>query len=305
MKNRIYKNKEGVMRVLTRFKTGGVLIFLTLLVSAGVFAAPIESKENVDLGSMSKSAEFVFEGTVVDIQYRNSDVVSAEDISVPHTFVTFRVSKAFKGKASGETITLRFLGGMNKDGMMMRTSLSPLFNVGDTDILFVRSNGKSPSPLVNWDKGRFRVINEKIYSSRGSQVLRDESGKMILGAQDENTKTLRAKIGENEVKTVCNIEPPEAETSVPAPKGVRQLGRQEFMTQLENAIKNNHTAAELKLIPAVRSADPTKSFSISAPIETIPSAPKKSSGRKTLSDEDREEARMLKENGGNPVFKNK
>jgi hypothetical protein len=121
-----------------------------------------------------KEAELIFQGVVTNIEYGVSSKRSEEDELLPHTFVTFKIEEIFKGETKGDTITLRFQGGRQtakgEQGeyfQYMLVNMVPLFDIGDRDILCVRGNGTRICPLVGMNAGRFRVIEDIVYSDLG------------------------------------------------------------------------------------------------------------------------------------------
>jgi len=77
-----------------------------------------------------RQAEFIFQGVVTDVTYARSQPTELDGDRLPHTFVTFQIERIFKGRAVGNTVTVRFLGGQRPDGSYMMSSAAPLFDVG-------------------------------------------------------------------------------------------------------------------------------------------------------------------------------
>lgn len=139
-------------------------------------ASADETRTRIEPRELMSGAELVFAGKIIDIQYKD-----ATD-GTPHTFVTYQLGDVIAGKPDSEKITLRFLGGKQQKGDVIRylsVSESPDFHVGETDVLFVRKNSTSFCPLVECSKGRFRVRDG---------VLTTEDGLAIIQGSD---KTLR------------------------------------------------------------------------------------------------------------------
>src|SRR5690242_1615981 len=75
-------------------------------------AAPFQggAPERLSLFESVAAADLVFEGVVEQVAYRLSDRSAPDEAAIPHTFVTFKVQRAFKGRApDGGRMTLRFL----------------------------------------------------------------------------------------------------------------------------------------------------------------------------------------------------
>lgn len=132
-------------------------------------ARPARHGDTQDLQRLKQEAELVFQGQVVDIQYVQS-TPRGDQVGLPHTFVTYRVDSVLKGTSAGETVTLRFLGGLDPSGKYLRASISPQFDLGDTDILFVKGNGSSICPLVGDSAGRLRVVDGRVYTDLGREI---------------------------------------------------------------------------------------------------------------------------------------
>jgi hypothetical protein len=134
------------------------------------------------LPQMMTEADFVFEGTVVHIDHRVSDVVSAGDVVLPHTFVTFQIEEVVKGSSdSGNTITLRFLGGPDGKGRVLGVAGLPQFRAGDHDMLFVKKNGEMVCPLVGWEFGRLRIVRGELYDALGGELWMTPGGEFVPG----------------------------------------------------------------------------------------------------------------------------
>jgi hypothetical protein len=129
-------------------------------------------------------SEFIFEGTVTAIAFRDSDPVNADQAALPHVFVTYRVEDVIRGQAPSQEITLRFLGGWSgQTGRIMRVPHAPLFKQGDRDILFAAAgNGAVACPLVGCGRGRFRIWQSGVYSDRGFALRRNGESDLSPGA---------------------------------------------------------------------------------------------------------------------------
>lgn len=154
---------------------------------------PIFEGAITELDDAVRNAELVFEGEVIRIEYASSrnngqggpdpDADGAEDRGeLPHTFVTYRISENFKGNYQEETVTLRFLGGVDPtphpdDGYeITEVSRYPEFDVGDQDILFMKGNTELGCPLDNCANGRFRILTSPqdsepmVFTEHGQEV---------------------------------------------------------------------------------------------------------------------------------------
>lgn len=132
-------------------------------------------------GAVEK-AELIFEGTVVDITFRDADPLPDTEAGLPHSFVTYRVEDVVLGKPASRRMTLRFLGGWSRrSGRITIAAGGPLFAVGDRDILLVAGNGKATCPLVGCGLGRFRTEEGRVFSDGGFAVRADAAGRLRAG----------------------------------------------------------------------------------------------------------------------------
>lgn len=159
-----------------------------ILAAEAVFCGTFSSSKAATMGrpwALDQAVEragLIFEGTVVAIAFRDSDQLPTSQTTLPHTFVTYEVGKALRGRPESPRLTLRFLGGWSgKAGRIMRVPHAPLFKLGDHDILFVTGNGAAACPLVACGLGRFRVWQGQVYNDTGLAVRRDDKGALRFG----------------------------------------------------------------------------------------------------------------------------
>ena len=178
------------------------LFAIVLFASASVRA---DHKTDIDIRELVREAEFVFEGTVTNIEYKNSEALPRLDpitrepmfdpngnplyedgSNIPHTFVTYQIDTihegrappAFPGGPPAGNVILRFLGGQSQSDTSEFLILfgAPLFDPNDRDFLFVKGNTETNCPLYECANGRFRIITDpcgtnKIYTEYGEEVL--------------------------------------------------------------------------------------------------------------------------------------
>ncbi len=247
--------------------------------------------DQFDLESMSRRADLVFAGQVLEVSYRNSEpggATNAVDGSdLPHTYVTFLVEEVFKGKVEGRQVVLRFLGGINggaptgaipeEEGPateIFASSLTPLFDVGDRDLLFVQDNTVSGCPLVNCADGRFRFLSASraradsfVYTDRGEE-LRKSGNRTILGPPQPLPAVLVNQIGPFSVRAV-----PDEGTDGDAIAGAvfasnivigKQITEKAFGDDVARAVRRAHTREELANLRPIPNADPTEPFTAGA-----------------------------------------
>jgi hypothetical protein len=118
---------------------------------------------------LAEEANLIFIGDVIEVTYLEARI-EGSDSNLPYTVVTYRVKDVLRGKPPGETFTMRFPGGTDGRGGFVEVSGVPVFEKGDQDLLFVRSNGEQGCPLVGCEWGRFRILNGAVYNTHGSPV---------------------------------------------------------------------------------------------------------------------------------------
>lgn len=174
-----------------------------LLASGGVFAQARAADEPL-LQSLASNSDFIFQGTVTKIEYANS----IDDI--PHTFVTYRVADVVKGAYAPKTITLRFIGGIEKRGNVIRkltASNTPRFETGQESLMMVADNGIVQCPLVRCAEGRFRFSQGRVLTEVGGIVAEKSAGGSVIlsGANAQAAAAGRqVRLSDNQVATPMN-----------------------------------------------------------------------------------------------------
>lgn len=132
-----------------------------------------------DLNELVEHSNLVFVGRVTNVEYRVLSSENKDEGRVPHTFVTYAVEKVFRGNAPGMEITLRFIGGPDGRGRFLTVHRVPIVQQGDRDLLFVDDPANATCPLVQCEKGRYRILGDRIYNSHGAPVQSVTKGKVI------------------------------------------------------------------------------------------------------------------------------
>ena len=155
---------------------------LPLLLCAGLALASVRATTVIapSFDQLVSDAEFIFEGTVVDVRSQWAGVGAERHIM---THVTFKIEDAIKG-APGKNYTVQMLGG-TVDGETMEVAEAPRFKVGDRDILFVEHNGTQFVPFVGIMHGRFHVQT----TAEGRDVVAKDNGAFLADT---------AKLGQDE-----------------------------------------------------------------------------------------------------------
>ena len=162
-----------------------ILIAISILASSTISCSTsaqntaIEENELSNLEFLLDRSKMIFIGQVVGVDYRMSETSSEEEVSLPHTIVTYEIYKTLHGEALGERFSMRFPGGSDGRGRFMRVSGVPLFQVGDEDLLFVSGNGEDGCPLVLCEWGRYRIVAGDTYNTRGVPVQSIDKNQVI------------------------------------------------------------------------------------------------------------------------------
>jgi hypothetical protein len=285
------------------------------VVGAASLNSMVEAHEppGKSLRTMTDQAELIFQGVVSKVEYGTAKGTEAEDAELPQTFVTYQIENVEKGKAGdGNTITLGFLGGPAKDGRILVVSNAPLFDVGERDMVFVRSNGESDCPLVDCDKGRFRVVNNQMFTNDGHEVRQTAKGEIFFGRQHRLPEVINNKIGNMPFN--FELEPEEAEGEEKGKgqynrgEGLRMQGEhlniQKFRGRVaqEKARIQPEKLAALKPVRSVKPGQGIKLRPQTPQAPTMKVAPERmESGPQN--EFDKLEAQLLAKQQGNPVFK--
>jgi hypothetical protein len=294
--------------------TMGLATALSLVGVTGLsFTAQAHEPPGKSLRAMTDEAELIFQGVVSKVDYGMAKGTESEDAELPQTYVTFQMEDVEKGKSSeGNAITLRFLGGPAKDGRILVVSNAPLFDEGERVMLFVQDNGESECPLVDCDKGRFRVVNNQMFTNDGHEVRQTAKGNIFFGKQHRLPEVMNNKIGDMPFN--FEIDPEEAEGEE---KGKGQYNRSEGLriqgehlniqkfkgrVAQEKARIRPEKLAALKPVRSLKPGQPFQARVKTPQGPTLKLAPERKDAG-PISDFDKAEAQLLLKQQGNPVFK--
>ena len=274
----------------------GVLAALTL--QAPFYASTAIADDNrtkIEPRELMNQAELVVAGKVIDIQYKD-----AED-GTPHTFVTYELGDVIAGRPDDKKITLRFMGGRQQKGDVIRyldVSESPDFHVGETDVLFVRKNNTSFCPLVDCSKGRFRIRNG---------VLATEDDLAIVATKEKALRVSSAVINPATGEAIdygLGLSEPRLDPSEPQPEPIpaNAVKAEQFIADMKELSKGFPTLHD----GSVRFFSANINDAIKVPV-LKPTTPRDLEFTSTrvpnASDFDRWEEEMVEKNNGNPVLR--
>lgn len=235
---------------------GSIVVF-----AAASFAAADPEISSAKFIESLHSADFIFEGVVTAVDYKSSRPTGMGDRPMPHTFVTFEIRKVYVGNPGPlRTITLRFLGGATGvDGRVLEVSGYPFFDLGDRDVLMVERNTRKSCPLADCAQGRFRIINDMVYSDLGNEIDLTPDGTLVYGPEHRLPEIDTDTIGGHRVESEIleedasgNLVPP---VQLRPPAGWVQMSGRQFDAFLETTIQANLSHGELERRKPVVSAD--------------------------------------------------
>ena len=109
----------------------------------------------MDIDRVVADAEFVFEGAVINSETRqdsNSGIIS--------TYVTFQINDVIKGDYSGDSVELKFMGGVF-NGQIVEVSGMRIPEMNEQGIYFVESMSRDLiNPLIGWSQGHFIIHDD-------------------------------------------------------------------------------------------------------------------------------------------------
>ena len=214
------------------------------------------------VNNLVSEAEFIFQGSVVDIQYATSTPKEKGDLGIPYTFVTYRLDNLLKGSIDQSAVTLRFLGGKREsDGAILKVSHTPTFKVGEEDILFVQGNTVDNRPLAHWKFGRLRVYGNRIYDNAGREIQLSSKGEIQLGKFNPNGKTEDSTVNTGLDNGDANLSNARVSSEMSASKAITV---EAFISVVDNARSKTVKAPDRAPVTFVN-ADPSVPFNASLP----------------------------------------
>ena len=292
----------------------GLATILSLVGVAGLSCvAQAHESPRKNLRTMTEESELIFQGVVSKVEYGMAKGTESEDAELPNTYVTFQMESVEKGASSdGKNVTLRFLGGPAKDGRILVVSNAPLFDVGERVMAFVSGNGEAECPLVDCDKGRFRIVNNQMYTNDGQEVRQTAKGQIFFGKRHNLPEVLNNKIGTMPFNYERDAEEAEGEEKgkgqYNSSEGLKIKGEhlniQKFKGRV-NMEKVKIRPEKLAALKPVRSIKPGQPFNARAktPQGPLSKVAPESKGFILQNDFDKAEMALLNKQQGNPVFK--
>lgn len=109
----------------------------------------------MDIDKVAADAEFIFEGEVIHRETREE-----QNSGLIYTYVTFAVRDVVKGDFDGDSLELKFMGGVF-NGQIVEVSGLVIPALGEQGIYFVESlNTDMLNPLLGWSQGHYLIVEE-------------------------------------------------------------------------------------------------------------------------------------------------
>ena len=274
--------------------TRGRIATAVAAVVAIAAAADATTLDRVTATDRLTKADLVVETTVTGIEYRRSIARDADEVELPHAFVTFRVEHVFHGEANpAESITLRFEGGPDGRGRALKVHGVPDFEIGDHDVLFVKDNGAEICPLVGWEQGRLRVVRGELFDDAGRELWITPTGEFAFSevAIDVSLPAYPAVAAGHDLEDAHEHH----ETPEP-PAGSQRPDDVGFRALVDSALQDLAGRGALGVPTPFRSVDPERPFFVAALSPTsAPVSPKVASTPPFQGDHDAREAREIED----------
>ena len=314
------------LKLCTALWGSSFLFLVSLALSGPALSATLGSPWS--LRDAVGSAEAIFEGTVVEVSYRNSDDNGNKNPVIAHTFVTYQVGRVVRGGLSSDRVTLRIMGGWSPStGRIMLMSHAPRFSVGNHDIVMVAKNGQAACPLVLCGLGRFRIVDGYVYGNNGRSLTLDgqddlKPGRHLLSADvlsveyppapQDAIARIRQELNENPDLSDAEREILERRIADMSAPRVISVQHQSKTPAPPSTVENKLDVDRfIKLLSAISDGDtsgagPGDSVSADEPfvVPAMELTPLQRSGHGSRAGPDLTlEQQMLRQNNGNPVLR--
>jgi hypothetical protein len=251
------------------------LALMGVLALAGSAFADVDLETGHFVSSLRK-ADFIFEGVVTAVDYKSSRGLGTGQPAMPHTFVTFEIRKVYKGNPGPlQTLTLRFLGGSTGlGGRVMEVSGYPRFDVGDHEILLVERNTRKSCPLALCAQGRFRIIENVVYSDFGNEIDLTPAGALAYGPEHRLPEIDVDMVAGHRMEKMVVEDRPGGITAPPQPPpaGWRHMTHGAFDAFLEATLEANLSRGELTNTAPVATADIRDDFGFTMLRQALPAS---------------------------------
>lgn len=204
-------------------------IILTLLAGCAdepivKLLGPAHPASPSSLADSLEAADAAFHGTVVSTDFRMSEP-DPSGASVPYTFITWEVEHGFRGVEAGQRYTIRCLGGPVDGDRALFVSTIPVFQVGDEDVIFARTDNDDACPLVGAIYGRVRVEQGRIYDNFGASLEFADGDELVSVGWRYFPRAHRFDVGGVEIERTPSSFEPVGAAGAPLAELVDVLGK--------------------------------------------------------------------------------
>ena len=223
-----------------RLTFGSILAcLLTLSVGLSLNPATAASIRQIGTAEMLGAAEMVFHGRVLSIQYEPGTV--GDSIL---TRVTFEIFDIVKGRYSGSTMDLTFLGG-RLNGIEMKIAGMTVPRRGEEGVYFIESVSRPMiNPIYGWDQGHF-LVSQSPDREKG-QIYTLQSKPVVDVVMQESPTT--AAISKGTAVGIMTLEADSKQQAIT----VRQ-----FKRKLRRMLKNQHATLSVEIPEVPQKSDKT------------------------------------------------
>ena len=156
------------------------------------------------------------------------------------------------------------------DDAIFQVSHTTYFDVGERSVLMIRHNGEIQCPLVDCMKGRFRVLEDSVFSESGRELSISKDGELVEGAHHPLYEVDHHQMGNTLLERVLSEQDDGDESFAELPARQYPVG-QSLALESFLAWVTKQVAAEQQLDPQgspplVNNLDPEAPFEVPIPV---------------------------------------
>lgn len=133
-------------------KTCKLILNLISVCSIGLIISTANATTmlELDIDTVANKAELIFEGEVLSVQ-------AQQENGIISSYVTFHIHDVLKGDYSGDSIEMKFMGGII-NGRIIEVTGSKIPSLNEHGIYFVESTDRAfLNPLLGWSQGHYLI----------------------------------------------------------------------------------------------------------------------------------------------------
>lgn len=178
-----------------------------------------------------------------------------------------------------------------------------MFDRGDRDVLMVSANGTSGCPLVGCTSGRYRLINDLVFTEEGQAIESDGKGGIVKTAFYDLPEVMTHVVSQTTMYRVDQLDAGETRNTLDAGA---DRGAHMSSAQLIGQLEADARAVGRATPATFRNADISEPFSIRVNAEAAPidRAAQDRSAQRAATAQEQIEVEAMAANGGDPVIKN-